>query len=143
MKKIITAKKQFIFPIIAILLVLALAGCGQKPPPEPGTITGRVFLDENANAEGEVCDCDWYMEGVEIQLYEGNCGGVAQQSVYTDSEGIFNFTEIAPGDYCVTPKIKTICEGFKPTTPIQQKVTLDPGMILEVPWFGFDNNLDF
>ena len=51
-------------------------------------------------------------------------------------------TDLKPGDYCVSPKIKTICEGYKPTTPIQQKVTLLAGETVEIPWFGFDNNLD-
>lgn len=134
---------KFLFILTATLMILALAGCGQEPPGEPGTITGRVYLDENANAECDICDCDWYMEGITIQLYEGNCGGVVHQTAETNEEGIFNFSELSPGEYCISPKIKTICEGFKPTTPIQQKVSLDPGMTVEVPWFGFDNNLDF
>lgn len=142
MKILYSSSAKFRLTAAAILMILALGGCGQAPPGEPGIITGRVYLDENANAECEVCDCDWYMEGITVQLYEGNCGGTAQQTAETNEEGIFNFSEIDPGEYCVTPKVKTICEGYKPTTPIQQKVTLEPGMTVELPWFGFDNNLD-
>ena len=131
-----------LFAVIAIL-ALSTAACGQSQPAEPGMITGRVYLDEDADAECDICDCDFYLEGIIIQIYEGNCGGVVHQTVITDEEGIFLFSDMAPGDYCVSPKVKTICEGYKPTTPIQQKVNLPSGETFEVPWFGFDNNLDF
>ena len=130
-----------LFAVIAIL-ALTIVGCGKSEPAEPGTITGRVYLDENADAECDICDCDFYLEGIVIQIYEGNCGGVVHQTDETDEEGIFQFSSMAPGDYCVSPKVKTICEGYKPTTPIQQKVSLASGETAEVPWFGFDNNLD-
>ena len=135
------------YPAIIVLLIftalaLIAAGCGPAEPPEPGTVTGRIYLDENANAECEVCDCDFYLEGIQIQIYEGNCGGTPHQTVTTNEEGIFIFAGLPPGDYCLSPKIKTICEGYKPTTPIQQKVTLLAGETVEAPWFGFDNNLD-
>jgi hypothetical protein len=136
-------KTRIFLAIAAILLLaVALAGCGQDPEGEPGTITGRVYLDENANAECEECDCDFYLEGITIRIYAGNCGGLAYQETVTDAEGVFVFPEMAPGEYCVSPKVKTICEGYQPTTPIQQKVTLLPGETVEVDWFGFDNNLD-
>ena len=132
--------------ILAIALIaLALAACSVLQPEEqdPGIITGRVYLDEDADAECDICDCDFYLEGIEIQLYEGNCGGTIHQMAETDEEGVFEFPGLTPGDYCVSPKVKTICEGYKPTTPIQQKVQLPAGETVEVPWFGFDYNLDF
>jgi hypothetical protein len=127
------------------LLVLALAACSALQPEakEPGIITGRVYLDEDADAECDICDCDFYLEGIEIQLYEGNCGGTIHQMTETDAEGVFNFPNLPPGNYCISPKVKTICEGYQPTTPIQQKVELSTGETVEVPWFGFDHNLDF
>jgi len=125
-----------------IMLTVLLASCGQVIPAEPGAITGRVFLDENADAECDVCDCDFYLEGIVIQLYEGNCGGTIHQTTVTDEEGIFTFSDLTPGEYCVSPKVKTICEGYQPTTPIQQKATVISEETVEVPWFGFDNNLD-
>lgn len=134
--------KHLLLALGIILLAVLLAGCDQSAPLEPGALTGRVYLDENANAECEECDCDFFLEGITIQLYEGNCGGVATQTIETDAEGIFIFTGLTPGEYCVSPKVKTICEGFKPTTPIQQKITVLAAETVEVPWFGFDNNLD-
>ena len=128
--------------VIITILALTATGCGQVEKQDPGTVTGRVYLDENANSECEVCDCDFYLEGIQIQIYEGNCGGTPHETVVTDEEGIFTFSDLTPGDYCVSPKIKTICEGYKPTTPIQQKVTVPAGETVEIPWFGFDNNLD-
>lgn len=138
-----TTKTRPLLAVAAILLLAAaLAGCGQESEGEPGTITGRVYLDEDADAECELCDCDFYLEGITIRIYAGNCGGLAYQETVTDAEGLFAFADMPPGEYCVTPKVKTICEGYQPTTPIQQKVTLLPGETVEVDWFGFDNNLD-
>jgi hypothetical protein len=130
--------------LIAVILILVTlpAGCSQAEPPDPGAITGRVYLDEDADAECDICDCDFYLEDIEILLYEGNCGGVIHQSVETDEEGVFGFDGLVPGNYCVTPKVKTICEGYKPTTPIQQKIIVVSNETAEVPWFGFDHNLD-
>jgi len=142
MKHLRAKNAKAVLAILTVLLAVALAGCAQEPLPAPGIITGRVYLDENADAHCDVCDCDFYMEGITIQLYPGNCGGAPQQTTSTDAEGIFTFTDLTPGEYCIAPKVKMICEGFKPTTPIMQKVSLEPGMTFEVPWFGFDHNLD-
>ena len=127
----------------AIVLILILTGCSsadQNLP--PGEITGRVYLDEDANAECDTCGCDFYLEDIPIRLYRGNCGGLVHQTTTTDAEGVFTFIDLRPGDYCVSPKVKTICEGYQPTTPIQQKVIVVSGESTEVPWFGFDHNLD-
>jgi len=133
-------------PLVVLLLagsfLLLLAGCAPEEDLTPGNITGRVYLDENADAECDVCDCDFYLEGIEILLYEGTCGGVIHETTHTDAEGLFRFVDLKPGEYCVTPRVKTICEGYKPTTPIQQKAAILAGVTVEVPWFGFDNNLD-
>jgi hypothetical protein len=141
LKKFMDENYHIVFTVVMLVTILALVGCSQEPP-DPGTITGRVYLDEDADAECDICDCDFYLEGITIQIYEGNCGGTVHQTVITDEEGIFTFSDVTPGDYCITPKIKTICEGYNPTTPIQQKVALGSGETVEVPWFGFDNNLD-
>lgn len=133
-------------PLIILLLItlslVLLAGCAPEEDVTSGDLTGRVYLDENADSECDVCDCDFYLEGIEIQLYRGACGGVIHQTTYTDEEGVFLFSDLTPGDYCVTPKVKTICEGYKPTTPIQQKIEVLSGLTVEAPWFGFDNNLE-
>ena len=139
-------KRTRFIPLVLLLLaglsLILLAGCAPEEEAAPGSLTGRVYLDKNANAECEVCDCDFYLENIEILLYEGACGGVIHETTVTDSEGVFNFVDLKPGDYCVTPRVKTICEGYKPTTPIQQKTNVLSGIITEVPWFGFNNNLE-
>jgi len=127
--------------ICASMLLLVFTGCSSAQEP-PGNITGRVFLDENADAECDICDCDFYLEGIKIRLYRDNCTGLIHQTVETDAEGIFLFEDLAPGNYCVSPKVKMICEGYKPTTPVQQKVVVTSDQTAEAPWFGFDNNLD-
>ena len=134
-------KYFLIFSILVLLVAFSLAACQPEALP-PGDLTGRVYLDENANAECETCDCDFYLEGIMIQLYEGNCGGVVIQTVETDADGVFLFTDLTPGEYCVSPKVKLLCEGYQPTTPIQQVVTVTSGEAVEAPWFGFDHYLD-
>ena len=109
-------KTQYLPLAVLLLIVLSLfllAGCAPEEDVAPGNLTGRVYLDENADSECDVCDCDFYLEGIEIQLYQGACGGVVHQSTVTDAEGIFLFSDLTPGEYCVTPKVKTICEGAK------------------------------
>ena len=133
------------FALITILLLgsILLVGCGlSEQDVDPGEITGRVFLDNDADSECDTCGCDFYLEGIVIRLYKGNCGGIVRETTETDSEGIYTFSDLPPGEYCVYPKVKTICEGYKPTTPIQQKVVVVSGEMVEAPWFGFDYNLD-
>jgi hypothetical protein len=134
--------KLFTLSLIgALISLLVITGCSSEQEP-PGNITGRVYLDEDADAECDVCDCDFYLEDVQIRLYRDNCTGLIHQTVKTDAEGIFIFEDLAPGNYCVSPRVKMICEGFRPTTPIQQKVVVVSDETVEAPWFGFDNNLD-
>jgi len=101
--------KSLVITILStIALILILAGCSsadQNLP--PGEITGRVYLDEDANAECDTCGCDFYLEDIPIRLYRGNCGGLVHQTITTDAEGVFTFTDLRPGDYCVSPKVKT------------------------------------
>jgi hypothetical protein len=138
-----TSRLALILLIAAgILALVTLAGCTAQEADLPGTIIGRVYLDEDADAECDTCDCDFYLEGIVIRLYKGSCGGLIRQTTETDAEGAFEFADLSPGDYCVSPKVKTICEGYQPTTPIQQKIVVISGESVEAPWFGFDHNLD-
>lgn len=136
-----TLRPSAFFLIGVLLLVLVFTGCSSTQDP-PGNITGRVYLDEDADAECDVCGCDFYLEGIKIRLYRDNCTGLIHQTVETDAEGIFIFEDLNPGQYCVSPKVKMICDGYKATTPIQQKVVVVSNETVEAPWFGFDNNLD-
>ena len=149
MKKLRTIVSQRpIASFLALITLLTLGGifmasCSLNDQDVlPGEITGRVFLDNDANSECDTCDCDFYLEGIVIRLYKGNCGCIVRQTTETDAEGVYIFSDLQPGEYCVYPKVKTICEGYKPTTPIQQKVVVISDEMVEAPWFGFDYNLD-
>jgi hypothetical protein len=136
-------KTPRVLMLSVIVIIVLLSGCSPEDQTVlSGEITGRVYLDEDADSQCDECGCDFYLEDINIQLYEGTCGGVIHQTTETDSEGNFTFNDIPPGDYCVSPKVKTICEGYQPTTPIQQKVIVVSSESVEVPWFGFDHNLD-
>lgn len=138
----VSTKVRSILILVCVLFMLAAASGCTTAQEEPGSITGRVFLDENADSKCDECDCEFYLEGIVIRLYAGNCTGLVRQTVETDADGIFIFDDLTPGDYCVTPKVKMICEGYQPTTPIQQKVTVVSNETVEAPWFGFDHYLD-
>jgi len=50
--------------LAAILIILLLCGCsinGQNVI--PGEITGRVYLDEDADSQCDECGCDFFLEG--------------------------------------------------------------------------------
>lgn len=138
--KISKTVKSILYLAGILALVFVLSACASTSE-DPGSITGKVFLDADADSECDVCDCDFYLEGIVIRLYEGNCSGLIHQTTETDADGAFVFDSLAPGEYCVTPKVKMICEGYRPTTPIQQKVTVVSNEAVDAPWFGFKNNL--
>ncbi|NOH11467.1 MAG: hypothetical protein HND51_07450 [Chloroflexi bacterium] len=130
---------------LGLLLILILSGCssiGASGVQEGGTITGRVWLDENADAECDDCECEFYLEDIPIRLYEAPCGGLIVKTVMTDAEGIFSFPDLEPGSYCVMPNVKLICEGYQATTPITQTAELNAGETIELDWFGFDHHFD-
>jgi len=128
--------------VFVCLTLLALVGCAAEAEPEAGGITGRVYLDEDADRHCDVCDCDFYMDGVTVILYRERWAGTQMQEVKTDEDGSFTISGLEPGQYCVSPKVKLLCEGFQPTTPITQVVTVNAGEVVEAPWFGFDHHLD-
>ena len=140
-------KGKLILTIIALLILTTMvSSCDttfMAGDPDPGSITGRVFLDEDADDECDLCDCDFYLEDITIELYRGTCTATKfMQLAETDSEGVFLFEDLEPGEYCVMPRVKTICEGYQPTTPIQQHVMVESNETVEADWFGFDHALD-
>jgi hypothetical protein len=126
--------------LVAILLFPCAGLAAEKQ--QLGGITGRVFLDENADTEFRECDCDCGMEHIPVRLYQGSCGGLISRTATTNAEGYFHFDGLEPGDYCLMPVPKFICEGYQPTKPITQKVRVEPGETVEAEWFGFDHFLD-
>ena len=107
-----------------------------------GGITGNVFLDENANAIFEECDCDCELEDVSVRLYKDRCAGLVIQKVKTGSDGSFLFENLEPGAYCVMPEPKLICEGYQATTSITQIVEVKAGEVVNAGLFGFDHYID-
>ena len=130
---------------MCLFFLLVLTGCGAlkaQADQEPGKITGRVWLDENADATCDECDCEFYLEDIPIRLYEAPCGDLILKTVNTNAEGVFTFSDLEPGSYCVMPNIKLICEGYQATTPIQQTAEVQAGETVELDWFGFDHHFD-
>lgn len=77
-----------------------------------------------------------------IRLYFGACGENLLQTHYTDEQGEFLFSGLAPGEYCVFPDFELKSCGYGgnfPTTPISRHVTLESGMEANLVWFGFGN----
>lgn len=129
--------------IAAMLLSANLAIASDAgDPTRTGGISGRVFLDENADTVFRECDCDCGMDNIPVRLYRTHCGGLIVQTARTDKDGYFRFSGLEADDYCVMPMPKLICEGYQPTKPITQGVRVRPGEITETEWFGFDHFLD-
>ena len=130
------------FAVILLLLVPCAGVAAKAAAQAPGGITGRVYLDENADTEFRECDCDCGMENIPVRLYRDHCGGLITQTAHTDAEGWFHFARLEPGTYCLMPTPKFICEGYQPTNSITQNVQVKPGETTEAEWFGFDHFLD-
>jgi hypothetical protein len=129
--------------LVAIFLFSGMVnGAGGDRSAEMGGITGRVFLDENADTFFKDCDCDCGLEHIPIRLYRNDCGGLIVQTAKTDAEGYFHFDGLEPGPYCLMPDIKMICEGYQPTKSITQKVEVKAGEQVEAEWFGYDHFID-
>jgi hypothetical protein len=132
--------------ILAVLVVLLLPGAGVADKAVEGegngSITGRVFLDENADTFYKECDCDCGVKDIPVRLYKDRCAGLIIQTVTTDEHGYFRFKALEPGGYCVMPDAKMICEGFQPTKSITQRVQVKPGEEVEAEWFGLDHFTD-
>lgn len=71
------------------------------PEPEPGTISGYVFIDANNNNQRDPQELP--LVDVWVYLDEGECpGGALVQKVVTSSDGYYIFSDVAPGVYCVS-----------------------------------------
>jgi hypothetical protein len=145
MKRYASSTRMF-SPVALLLAMLLLYGPvladAENRAGGTGGITGRVFLDENADAFFKECDCDCGLEQIPIRLYRDTCGGLIVQTARTDAEGFFHFDGLEPGPYCLMPDIKMICEGYQPTRSITQKVVVKAGERVEAEWFGYDHFVD-
>lgn len=130
---------------LLIFLLVAIQSCGTTPNNNEkeivtGSISGRVYFDENADTECDECECG--LEEVEIRLYLGSCGKTLIQTVKTNEEGYFIFEDVAPDNYCVYSDLSITCDGYLPTTSISRETELNPGENIELEWFGYDLYID-
>lgn len=133
-----------------------IAGQFYLAPPDEKEEAERI----NALAEKHGINADDLMDTARQmrQLNEGNQAQIGQwlkrlaetfetiggefllQSITTDADGQFSFAELAPGDYCVYPDLAPTCGGYagnNPTTSISREVSLEPGGIVDLVWFGY------
>lgn len=125
---------------ILLIAVLLLTACSLNSiinpnPQEPGSISGRLYLDENSNQE---CDCECGLEAIKVRLFRETCSGGFIETAITNQEGYFSFVNLPAGEYCVFPEISFSCEGFFPTDGINRSVTVKPGENLTVEWFSYE-----
>lgn len=126
----------FKFITSMLLLAILLSACaGSQPTPEPSTITGSVFCDQNKDGE---CDCEESgLVDIEIQIFLDHCGGTPQQTLLTDPQGQFTFYDFPPGTYFVQADLDYVCGGRVPTTLTCQQVELAAGQTVTLPPFGY------
>ena len=123
---------------VLVVLPLCLAACTPVTESNTASISGGVYFDCDKNGE-----CDSSETGIAdmpIRLYFGACGENILQTHLTNKEGEFEFSELAPGDYCVFPDFELKTCGFGgnfPTPLIARHVTLEAGMKASLVWFGF------
>ncbi|MBN2047884.1 MAG: hypothetical protein JW750_08590 [Anaerolineaceae bacterium] len=69
---------------------------------EPGSVYGRVWIDNNENGAYEP-DSDTLSVGLRVTLKNGACGtgGISINSL-TNASGNYRFSIVAPGNYCVS-----------------------------------------
>jgi hypothetical protein len=82
------------------------AGLSVPPPAPRGTIGDFVWEDCNGNgiqddADIDGCDLGSGIPGVPVELREGDCAGNVVATTTTDADGLYLFTDLAPGEYCV------------------------------------------
>ena len=120
--------------IFGLMLVL-LTACSEDKPQftdngNPGQIKAIVFYDANANGK---MDSD--ESGVPARVaitQEISCPPVNVPTLYeTDSNGVYVFTDLKPGKYCVVSE----SNGLSMTTKLTPEVYVSSDMVTTV-YFG-------
>lgn len=118
-------------------LPLFFASCTPVETPSTASISGRVYFDIDKSSS---CEKEPGIADMPVRLYRGACGENMLETHYTDENGEFLFSDLAPGDYCVIPDFEDKTCGYAgnfPTTAISRHVTLESGTKAELVWFGF------
>jgi len=114
-----------------------IAACSPVEAPKTASISGRVYFDADNSSS---CEKEPGIGDMPVRLYQGACGENMLETHYTDDNGEFLFSDLAPGDYCVIPDFEDKTCGYAgnfPTTAISRHVTLESGTKAELVWFGF------
>ncbi len=89
--------------------------CTLPPTPTPilpGTIRGVVFRDLNYNGSYGAGDSGY--SGVTVTLRSGGCGGSVVATTTTNASGNYQFSNVTPGNYCVSVAIESGAPGSCP-----------------------------
>ena len=108
-------------------------------PIPPGNVRGFMFDDAIYN--GVVDSTEGGMAGWTVTLGAGSCPSSGYASTITNGNGVYTFTDIPPGTYCVTIQIDlaTGCAGWHTLTGKSKTITVNPGDTTTVPDMGFTN----
>lgn len=123
---------------VLCILPLCLAACAPVEEPKTASISGRVYFD--VDNSGGCSKDETGIVDMPVRLYHGACGENMMETHYTDKNGEFRFSDLAPGEYCVIPDFEFKTCGYAgnfPTTAISRHVTLESGMRADLVWFGF------
>jgi len=125
---------------ILMILPLWIAACTPAEEPQTASISGGIFFDADKN--GKYSQNETGKADMCVRLYKGGCGENMIENHSTNEKGEFQFTDLAPGKYCVVTDFELLTCGFggnSPTTAITRHVTLESGMHTKLEWFGFSN----
>jgi hypothetical protein len=100
-------------------------------PPPPGTIRGFVWVD--FNLDGSKATGEPYLSGATVRLGSGSCMSTGVASATTNASGLFEFSGLTAGRYCLS--VGSV-SGHTATTATQLNIDLDPGDTAERR-FGF------
>src|SRR5690606_10197981 len=79
--------------------------------PALASLGDRVWHDRNAN--GVQDDGEEGIANVTVNLLLGDCTTATGQSTTTNATGIYGFSSLTPGSYCVHFDLNTLPDGFQ------------------------------